>query len=379
MYLQYFLFWGQLKNFKTMKKIYTLSLLILSSSMMFGQVLFNEVCYDPSNSGLDGDTNGDGVYDQGEDEFVEIYNNSNTNFDISNYSIWDDTAATAAEYIFPTGTLIPPRGVVVVFGGGTPTGNFGGAIILTDTNGMSFNNSGEVITLRDTSGNIVLTFDSDALSNNPNESYTRFPDVTGAFVQHNDSTAVLFSPGTKVDGTSFDTNIVVTSITVQGMGGVDSINTIAGTLHMMAMVMPTFAADTSVTWSLSSGSSLATINSSGLLTAVANGVVTVVATSNDILGTSDSMMVVITNQSTSIQERTNELEFTIFPNPARDQVTINIAERITQIDVYTLSGQLVKSVQPQTNTINVQELETGAYLMRVMVGNKMSTSRLVKQ
>jgi hypothetical protein len=346
---------------------------------MFGQILFNEVCYDPSNNNLDGDTNGDGVYDQGEDEFIEIYNNSNTNFDISNYELFDDTAATVAEYIFPAGTLIPPRGVLVLFGGGTPVGNFGGAIVLVDTNGISLNNSGEVIALKDANGVTVLTFDSDALSNNPNESYTLYPDVTGILTQHGDSTAILFSPGTRVDGTPFDTNIVVTSLMVQGMAGVDSINTLAGTLQMMATALPTSAADTTVTWSLSTGSTFATISATGLLTAVADGDVTVIATSNDTLGTSDSTVISITNQSTGINEFANDFEFSIYPNPATDQLNINLKERATQIDVYTLSGQLVKSVQPKTNTINIQEVESGIYLVRVMVGSKVSTSRLIKK
>ena len=42
------------------------------------------------------------------------------------------------------------------------------------------------------------------LSNNPNESYTRFPDLTGDFEQHATAFAgVLFSPGTRIDGSTF--------------------------------------------------------------------------------------------------------------------------------------------------------------------------------
>lgn len=50
----------------------------------------------------------------------------------------------------------------------------------------------------------MLEFDVEPLSNNPNESYTRYPDVTGDFVQHASAEdGVLYSPGTRVDGTSF--------------------------------------------------------------------------------------------------------------------------------------------------------------------------------
>ena len=43
--------------------------------------------------------------------------------------------------------------------------------------------------------------------NNPNESYTRNPDLIGEFEQHSgieSSGGRLFSPGTKLDGTPFN-------------------------------------------------------------------------------------------------------------------------------------------------------------------------------
>ena len=52
----------------------------------------------------------------------------------------------------------------------------------------------------------ILTFDIEPLSNNPNESYTRNPDLIGEFEQHSgieSSGGRLFSPGTKLDGIPF--------------------------------------------------------------------------------------------------------------------------------------------------------------------------------
>ncbi|MEQ8623329.1 MAG: lamin tail domain-containing protein [Vicingaceae bacterium] len=167
------------------------------------QFIINEVLYDPSNNALDGDANGDGVYGQDDDSFIELYNPSSQPFDLVGYEIWDDTTSGSIQYTFPANSVIPPLGALVVFGGGNPTGNFGGAIVLNASSGLNFNNSGEVIGLKDPNGAWTLIFDSDALSNNPNESYTRNPDITGDFEQHNDNTPLLFSPGTKVDGSSF--------------------------------------------------------------------------------------------------------------------------------------------------------------------------------
>lgn len=175
------------------------------------QLIINEVLYDPSNSGLLGDANGDGVYDQEQDSFIEFINTGTYNFDASGLQIWDDTVSGSLKYTVPAGTLVPPNGALVVFGGGTPTGSFGGAIVQAATasaNGLNLNNNGEVIVIKDAIGNPILSFDSDALSDNPNESYTRNPDITGMFEQHNDNTPLLFSPGTRIDGTPFDTVLV---------------------------------------------------------------------------------------------------------------------------------------------------------------------------
>lgn len=170
-------------------------------------LILNEICYDPSNSGLVGDTNGDGAYAQAEDEFVELVNLSSASIDVSGYAIYDleNLAINTPNHTIPAGTVIPPGGVLVIFGGGTPTGSFGGAIVQTSTTGnMNLNNAGDIFYLYDASGNEVLSYDIEPLSNNPNESYTRNPDLTGDFVQHSDANAaLLFSPGTKIDGSAF--------------------------------------------------------------------------------------------------------------------------------------------------------------------------------
>ena len=92
----------------------------------------------------------------------------------------------------------------MVFGGGSPVGNFGGALVFTASNQvLNLNNAGDMMTMTDSTGNMVLEFDVEPLSDNPNESYTRDPDLSGDFVQHNGVSGTLFSPGTKTDGTSF--------------------------------------------------------------------------------------------------------------------------------------------------------------------------------
>jgi hypothetical protein len=339
-----------------MKKLYTLIVLTLLSASTFGQLIINEVLYDPSNDGLLGDANGDGVYDQEFDSFIEFVNTGLTNLEVSGYTIWDDISNGEPVFTFPPETWVPPNGAIVVFGGPTLTGDFGGAIVLatSNENGMNLNNSGEVIVIQDDQGNEILSFDSDALSNNPNESYTRNPDITGEFEQSNDNSPLLFSPGTMVDGSPFSTAFIVEGINVQGEGGATSIETPSGTLQMEATVVPAFATDQSVTWSLANGTTAASISETGLLTAIEDGLVTVVATANDGTGVMGSTDITISNQvstvlvesidvqgeggatSIDVLAGTLQMEATVMPETATNQsVTWSLADGTTAASIAT--------------------------------------------
>jgi hypothetical protein len=172
----------------------------------YNSLLLNEVLYDPSNSGLDGDANGDGEYVHNEDEFVELVNVSNSNLDISGYEFYDNTNLISGmpNHVVPPGTILPSMKAYVVFGGGIPTGDFGGAIVHTaSASVLNLNNSSDTLTIKNDIGETVIIFDVEALSNNPNESYSRLPDICGDFVQHNSTSLGLFSPGTKSNGDPF--------------------------------------------------------------------------------------------------------------------------------------------------------------------------------
>ena len=107
--------------------------------------------------------------------------------------------------------------------------------------------------------------------------------------------------GTNIFGETIITlsnqNIPVTGITVTGFGGATTITTLAGTLQMSAAILPLNATDQSVTWSVINGTGQATISLAGLLTAVADGIVTVKATANDGSGVFGTLNITISNQA----------------------------------------------------------------------------------
>jgi uncharacterized protein YjdB len=90
--------------------------------------------------------------------------------------------------------------------------------------------------------------------------------------------------------------VPVENITVTGAGGLTTITQDNGTLALTATVSPSNATNKSVTWSLANGTGQATINTTGLVTAVANGTVTARATANDGSGIVGSLVITISGQ-----------------------------------------------------------------------------------
>jgi hypothetical protein len=172
--------------------------------------VINEVLFDPPG-GDPGDANGDGTRSASEDEFIEFVNDSNQPVDLSGFTLYDADQLGTGEprHTFPDGTIVPPGGVYVLFGGGNPTGDFGGAQVGVSTTGnMNLNNADDTITIFDTDGNIFLTFDTQVegagISFGDDQSVTRSPDLEGGFTLHTTANpGLLFSPGTKTDGSPF--------------------------------------------------------------------------------------------------------------------------------------------------------------------------------
>lgn len=158
-------------------------------------VIFNEINADPDT--VSGDANNDGIVDIAQDEFVEVVNNSGQAVDLSGWTISD---AIAVRHVFPAGTIVPDQCAVVVFGGGNPVGQFGGALVqVASTGSLSLNNSNETVTLRDNNGLLAdqVTYGSEG---GQNTSLTRSPDITGNWVKHDSVApgAAQYSPGTRL-------------------------------------------------------------------------------------------------------------------------------------------------------------------------------------
>ena len=103
----------------------------------------------------------------------------------------------------------------------------------------------------------------------------------------------LYAQWEEVSSSVTDTTIKVTEIKVIGSSDLITITTQGGSLQMTKTVTPNNATVQTVKWSIVNGSGEAMISSTGLLTAVANGIVTVKATATDgsgVVGTVDVLI-----------------------------------------------------------------------------------------
>ena len=181
---------------------------------VLGQIGINEYMADPPD-GLIGDANGDGTRDSAQDEFVEIVNRTGTPIDVGGFTVRD---ADAQRFTFPPGSFIPAGEAAVIFGGGSPQGDFGNARAngLLFTASLSLNNGGDTIELRNSSAVTVESITFGSTEGNANQSINRNSDIFGVgFATHSSlagRAGRLYSPGTLVDGSPFTLGPRIASI-----------------------------------------------------------------------------------------------------------------------------------------------------------------------
>ena len=99
-------------------------------------------------------------------------------------------------------------------------------------------------------------------------------------------------------------------------------------------------------------------------------------TNNDILIAELSMV----EDTTAAIDDLLAFGFSAYPNPANDVLQVNAAENIQSIALYSLTGQLVKSVvvDAKSATIDVANLTAGVYVAKATIAGSQGTFKVVK-
>ncbi len=172
-----------------------------------GDLIINEVLADPGSLN---DSNGDGVFDSSDDEFVEIVNVDLRPYELGGLTLHDNDKE---RFAFPAGKCILPGETIVVFGSydsGAGTVQPG---VLAYGATLSLNNDGDVVRLLDSSGLEIDTmsygkFADGGPSGQDDQSLTREiqMDASSGWVKHSEAplaAGATMSPGTCQDGNMF--------------------------------------------------------------------------------------------------------------------------------------------------------------------------------
>jgi len=77
------------------------------------------------------------------------------------------------------------------------------------------------------------------------------------------------------------------------------------------------------------------------------------------------------------------VNFTIYPNPAKDEVTIQLVNSsfgIGNVNIFDLQGKVILNaikLEGQTSTIDVSNLESGLYFVKLTIGNTAAVRKLI--
>jgi len=170
----------------------------------------------------------------------------------------------------------------------------------------------------------------------------------------------------------------VTAITVAGQGGLATIKGIGSTLQMLATVTPTTATDKTRTWAVSD-TTIASISSTGLLTAKKVGSVTVTATAKD--GSDNFGQAKITVVSVSATSNPTTSSLKVFPNPANNG-TVNLqydnSSNITSYSLVDILGkEELKGTFTNQITLDLRNCKQGIYLIKVENDGKSEVKKLL--
>jgi hypothetical protein len=90
--------------------------------------------------------------------------------------------------------------------------------------------------------------------------------------------------------------------------------------------------------------------------------------------------VTITNLGTmATKEVTTKENITVSPNPAVDRLNISTEDKLLSVSIFDAKGSLVRTVSNPDKTINVSDLTTGNYLIKIKTDKTELTKKFIKK
>lgn len=73
--------------------------------------------------------------------------------------------------------------------------------------------------------------------------------------------------------------------------------------------------------------------------------------------------------------------FSYYPNPVKDVLNLKSDHQISEIRIYDLTGKEIfaQNIQSSSKEITLSQLETGIYIVRIVINGKTETFKIIKK
>ncbi|WP_265132372.1 DUF5074 domain-containing protein [Chryseobacterium oranimense] len=115
-----------------------------------------------------------------------------------------------------------------------------------------------------------------------------------------------------------------------------------------------------------------------VLTPLASGTADIKISFNSNGKVVEKVLTVISTTSTLATAEVKKIEFSIYPNPVTDILTLKTQEKILNVTIYDASGKIVNA-QLNNGQINVSELPRGIYILKAVTDKAVYQQKLIKK
>ncbi len=69
----------------------------------------------------------------------------------------------------------------------------------------------------------------------------------------------------------------------------------------------------------------------------------------------------------------------LYPNPVKDVLSFETLENIVKIEIYDINGRIINVLGVANNTVSLSGLSTGTYIVKIVTGDKIQYSKIIKE
>jgi hypothetical protein len=168
-------------------------------------------------------------------------------------------------------------------------------------------------------------------------------------------------------------NILPSQITAANTTSIDLKSVISDADNMAVSVVKTIKSNSNPT----AVSALINNNDELILTPLASGTSDIVISFNSNGKLVEKTLLVTSTTSTLATAEVKKLEFSIYPNPVTDILTIKTQEKIQNVSIYDASGRVINA-QLNNGQINVSALPKGIYIIKAVTDKAVYQQKVIK-